>query len=113
MENKEKIPESNFENIERKEVSPSSSFEKPQESKVEKSIDEIVEKNFDISEVIEKTSADEGISQEQKDVMIKIKESQGASIGKISSIINKIKKKFSPHGVDKYHDELTKRKDDQ
>lgn len=113
MENKEKIPESSFENIERKEVAPSSSFEKPQEKKVEKSIDEIVEKNFDISEDEEKSSVEEGISQEQKEVMIKIKESQGASIGKISGIINKIKKKFSPHGVDDYHDQLTKRKDDQ
>lgn len=113
MENKEKIPESSFENIERKEVSPSSSFEKPQENKVEKSIDEIVEKNFDNSEIVEKNSAEEGVSQEQKEVMMMVKESQGASIGKVSKIINKIKKKFSPHGVDEYHDELTKRKDDQ
>jgi len=113
MENQEKIPESSFENIERKEVAPSSSFEKPQENKVEKSIDEILEKNFDNPGDEEKRSAEEGVSQEQKEVMMMVKESQGASIGKISLIINKIKKKFSPHGVDEYHDELTKRKDDQ
>ena len=94
-------------------MSPSSSFEKPEENKTEKSIEEIVEKNFDSPEDEEKTSAEEGVDQEQKEVMIKVKESQGASIGKISKIINKIKKKFSPHGVDNYHDELTKRKDDQ
>jgi len=113
MENKEKIPESSFENIERKEVSPSSSFEKPEENKLEKSIEEIVEKNFDKSEVVEKTSAEEVVSQEQKELMMMVKESQGASIGRISKIINKIKKKFSPYGVDEYHDKLTKRKDDQ
>ncbi|KUK98724.1 MAG: hypothetical protein XE08_0453, partial [Parcubacteria bacterium 32_520] len=40
-----------------------------------------------------------------------IKKSIGASTGAVIKVINKVKKKLSPYGVDKYHDELTKRKD--
>ncbi|MFA5228720.1 MAG: hypothetical protein WC446_03095 [Candidatus Paceibacterota bacterium] len=112
MENKEKISDNKFENLERKETNYSSQvFEQPKEEKKEKTLEEIFKNNFENDE--KKNTLEQEINPEKKEAIIKAKESQGASIGKISSIINKIKKKFSPYGIDEYHDELTKRKDDQ
>ena len=115
MKNKEKIPD-NFENaVENRDSSFSVEREIKREVVDEKDPEEILEKLVEKS-VDKKVKAEDNIEKsfpEDEKVLFYIKKSIGASTGAIIKIINKVKKKLSPYGVDKYHDELTKRKDDQ
>lgn len=114
MENKEKIPD-NFENaVENKDSSFSVEREIKREVVDEKNPEEILEKIIEKS--ADKAKVEDNVKKsfpEDEKVLFYIKKSIGASTGAIIKIINKVKKKLSPYGVDKYHDELTKRKDDQ
>ena len=114
MKNKEKIPD-NFENaVENRDSSFSVEREIKKEVIDERDPEEILEKIIEKS--VDKTKVEDNIKKsfpEDEKVLFYIKKSIGASTGAIIKIINKVKKKLSPYGVDKYHDELTKRKDDQ
>ena len=114
MKNKEKIPD-NFENaIENRDSSFSVEREIKKEVIDEKNPEEILEKIIEKS--TDKAKAEDNIKKsfpEDEKVLFYIKKSIGASTGAIIKVINKVKKKLSPYGVDKYHDELTKRKDDR
>ncbi len=114
MKNKEKIPD-NFENaVENRDSSFSVEREIKREVVDEKNPEEILEKIIEKS--ADKAKVEDNVKKsfpEDEKVLFYIKKSIGASTGAIIKIINKVKKKLSPYGVDKYHDELTKRKDDQ
>lgn len=114
MENKEKIPD-NFENaVENKDSSFSVEREIKKEVIDERDPEEILEKIIEKS--ADKAKVEDNVKKsfpEDEKVLFYIKKSIGASTGAIIKVINKVKKKLSPYGVDKYHDELTKRKDDQ
>jgi acetolactate synthase small subunit len=114
MENKEKIPD-NFENaVENKDSSFSVEREIKKEVIDERDPEEILEKIIEKS--VDKTKVEDNIKKsfpEDEKVLFYIKKSIGVSTGAVIKVINKVKKKLSPYGVDKYHDELTKRKDDQ
>jgi acetolactate synthase small subunit len=114
MENKEKIPD-NFENaVENKDSSFSVEREIKKEVIDERDPEEILEKIIEKS--VDKTKVEDNIKKsfpEDEKVLFYIKKSIGVSTGAVIKIINKVKKKLSPYGVDKYHDELTKKKDDQ
>ena len=114
MKNKEKIPD-NFENaVENRDSSFSVEREIKREVVDEKDPEEILEKIIEKS--VDKTKVEDNIKKsfpEDEKVLFYIKKSIGASTGAIIKVINKVKKKLSPYGVDKYHDELTKRKDDR
>ncbi len=115
MESKEKIPD-NFENaIENRDSSFSVEREIKKEVIDERNPEEILEKIIEKS-VDKKVKAEDNIKKsfpEDEKVLFYIKKSIGASTGAVIKVINKVKKKLSPYGVDKYHDELTKRKDDR
>ena len=114
MKNKEKIPD-NFENaVENRDSSFSVEREIKREVVDEKNPEEILEKIIEKS--ADKAKVEDNVKKsfpEDEKVLFYIKKSIGASTGAIIKVINKVKKKLSPYGVDKYHDELTKRKDDQ
>lgn len=114
MKNKEKIPD-NFENaIENRDSSFSVERETKKEVIDERDPKEILEKIIEKS--TDKAKAEDNAKKsfpEDEKVLFYIKKSIGASTGAIIKVINKVKKKLSPYGVDKYHDELTKKKDDQ
>jgi acetolactate synthase small subunit len=114
MKNKEKIPD-NFENaVENRDSSFSVEREIKKEVIDERDPEEILEKIIEKS--TDKAKVEDNIEKsfpEDEKVLFYIKKSIGASTGAIIKVINKVKKKLSPYGVDKYHDELTKRKDDQ
>lgn len=114
MENKEKIPD-NFENaVENRDSSFSVEREIKKEVIDERDPKEILEKIIEKS--VDKTKVEDNIKKsfpEDEKVLFYIKKSIGVSTGAVIKVINKVKKKLSPYGVDKYHDELTKRKDDQ
>ena len=114
MKNKEKIPD-NFENaVENRDSSFSVEREIKREVVDEKNPEEILEKIIEKS--ADKAKVEDNVKKsfpEDEKVLFYIKKSIGASTGAIIKIINKVKKKLSPYGVDKYHDELTKKKDDQ
>ncbi|HOF44832.1 MAG TPA: hypothetical protein PLI42_02190 [Candidatus Pacearchaeota archaeon] len=114
MENKEKIPD-NFENaVENKDSSFSVEREIKKEVIDERDPEEILEKIIEKS--VDKTKVEDNIKKsfpEDEKVLFYIKKSIGVSTGAVIKVINKVKKKLSPYGVDKYHDELTKKKDDQ
>ncbi|MGI6335152.1 MAG: hypothetical protein ACOXZN_01505 [Minisyncoccales bacterium] len=111
MENKEKIPD-NFENaVENKDSSFSVEREIKKEVIDERDPEEILEKIIEKS--VDKTKVEDNIKKsfpEDEKVLFYIKKSIGVSTGAVIKVINKVKKKLSPYGVDKYHDELTKRK---
>ena len=114
MENKEKIPD-NFENaVENKDSSFSVEKQEKRDVVNSRNPEEILEKL--IEKPVDKVKLEEDIkksSPEDEKILYYVKKSIGASIGAIIKIINKAKRKLSPYGIDKYHDELTKRKDDQ
>lgn len=114
MENKEKIPD-NFENaVENRDSSFSVEREIKKEVIDERDPEEILEKIIEKS--VDKTKVEDNIKKsfpEDEKVLFYIKKSIGVSTGAVIKVINKVKKKLSPYGVDKYHDELTKRKDDR
>lgn len=114
MKNKEKIPD-NFENaVENKDSSFSVEREIKKEVIDERDPEEILEKIIEKS--ADKAKVEDNVKKsfpEDEKVLFYIKKSIGASTGAIIKVINKVKKKLSPYGVDKYHDELTKKKDDQ
>jgi hypothetical protein len=114
MENKEKIPD-NFENaVENKDSSFSVEREIKKEVIDERDPEEILEKIIEKS--VDKTKVEDNIKKsfpEDEKVLFYIKKSIGVSTGAVIKVINKVKKKLSPYGVDKHHDELTKKKDDQ
>jgi acetolactate synthase small subunit len=114
MKNKEKIPD-NFENaVENKDSSFSVEREIKKEVIDERDPEEILEKIIEKS--VDKTKVEDNIKKsfpEDEKVLFYIKKSIGVSTGAVIKVINKVKKKLSPYGVDKYHDELTKKKDDQ
>ena len=114
MENKEKIPD-NFENaVENKDSSFSVEREIKKEVIDERDPEEILEKIIEKS--TDKAKVEDNIEKsfpEDEKVLFYIKKSIGVSTGAVIKVINKVKKKLSPYGVDKYHDELTKKKDDQ
>lgn len=114
MKNKEKIPD-NFENaVENRDSSFSVERETKKEVIDERDPKEILEKIIEKS--TDKAKVEDNIEKsfpEDEKVLFYIKKSIGASTGAIIKVINKVKKKLSPYGVDKYHDELTKKKDDQ
>ena len=114
MESKEKIPD-NFENaIENRDSSFSVEREIKKEVIDERDPEEILEKIIEKS--VDKTKVEDNIKKsfpEDEKVLFYIKKSIGVSTGAVIKVINKVKKKLSPYGVDKYHDELTKKKDDQ
>lgn len=114
MENKEKIPD-NFENaVENRDSSFSVEREIKKEVIDERDPEEILEKIIEKS--ADKAKVEDNVKKsfpEDEKVLFYIKKSIGASTGAIIKVINKVKKKLSPYGVDKYHDELTKRKDDR
>jgi acetolactate synthase small subunit len=114
MENKEKIPD-NFENaVENRDSSFSVEREIKKEVIDERDPEEILEKIIEKS--VDKTKVEDNIKKsfpEDEKVLFYIKKSIGVSTGAVIKVINKVKKKLSPYGVDKYHDELTKKKDDQ
>jgi acetolactate synthase small subunit len=114
MKNKEKIPD-NFENaVENRDSSFSVEREIKKEVIDERDPEEILEKIIEKS--VDKTKVEDNIKKsfpEDEKVLFYIKKSIGVSTGAVIKVINKVKKKLSPYGVDKYHDELTKKKDDQ
>ncbi|MFA5361253.1 MAG: hypothetical protein WC290_02290 [archaeon] len=114
MENKRESEIGGFENIPERaerEIFSHEKLEKLEEPELKiKSIDEIAGGNI---EAIKENSGTIKITEEEKKVLLRVKESQGASIGKIAKIINTIKRKFTPFGVDSYHDKMTKKKDGQ
>ena len=114
MKNKEKIPD-NFENaVENKDSSFSVEREIKKEVIDERDPEEILEKIIEKS--TDKAKVEDNIEKsfpEDEKVLFYIKKSIGVSTGAVIKVINKVKKKLSPYGVDKYHDELTKKKDDQ
>jgi len=114
MKNKEKIPD-NFENaVENRDSSFSVEREIKKEVIDERDSEETLEKIIEKS--ADKAKVEDNVKKsfpEDEKVLFYIKKSIGASTGAIIKVINKVKKKLSPYGVDKYHDELTKRKDDQ
>lgn len=110
--NKEKIPD-NFENtVEKNEVKFSSpeKLKQAEKENPEKILERL--KNVESSEENKEEKVKE-ISPEEQKASIYIKESRGSSISNIIKIIAKVRKKLSPFGIDKYHDEITKRKNDQ
>ena len=114
MKNKEKIPD-NFENaVENRDSSFSVEREIKKEVIDERNPEEILEKIIEKS--TDKAKVEDNIEKsfpEDEKVLFYIKKSIGVSTGAVIKVINKVKKKLSPYGVDKYHDELTKKKDDQ
>lgn len=115
MENKERIPDlKGIESEKSKESKESERESYPEVFTVEnkeKNIESIRDGAYSTEEKREKKEDD--LNEEDNKVRIKLEESQGASMGKIRKIINRIKRIFSPHDLDKYHDGLVKRKDDQ
>ena len=114
MKNKRESEIGSFENVPERaerEFLSHEKFEKAEEPELKiKSIDEIAGDNI---EAIKENKDTTEVTEEEKKVLLRLKESQGSSIGKIVKIINIIKRKFTPFGVDSYHDKMTNKKDGQ
>jgi len=110
IENIEKKIESS-ENENLKEELPVSSFEKKEENIEKKDIKDIEDIYKNSIFVEEKKEERKDLSEEESKVLNYVKESRGVSVKKMMDVIKRVKKKLNPWGIDKYHDEITKKKD--